>query len=123
MGLMKEDNSGYLIEDNFSDELNLALETKEGLYVISGCSHQGVSKIIDCAINATGINLVHSFIGGLHLAFADSELIFSTIDNLKKYRIKRFVVGHCSGENAITTLKNTFKGIDITTNYVGLKIK
>jgi 7,8-dihydropterin-6-yl-methyl-4-(beta-D-ribofuranosyl)aminobenzene 5'-phosphate synthase len=122
-GLMKENEKGELVVDDFCDELNLALETNNGLYVISGCSHQGVSNIIDCAIDATGVKDVHTFIGGLHLAFAKSDLIISTIDNLEKYEIKRFIVGHCSGEEAITLLKTKFKNKEIIINYVGLKEK
>jgi 7,8-dihydropterin-6-yl-methyl-4-(beta-D-ribofuranosyl)aminobenzene 5'-phosphate synthase len=122
-GLMKENEKGELVIDDFCDELNLALETNKGLYVISGCSHQGVSNIIDCAIDATRIKDIHSFIGGLHLAFAKRNQITSTVDNLEKYGIKRFIVGHCSGEEAIMYLKTKFKNQEIITNYVGLKTK
>jgi len=122
-GLMRMNCYGKLENDDFRDELNLALETTNGLYVISGCSHNGVTNIIDEAISATNETRVHSFIGGLHLAFANREVIENTVSKLKDYGVKRFVVGHCSGDYAINLLRKKLNNTEIITNFVGLKIK
>lgn len=122
-GLMRMNCYGELEDDDFRDELNLALETTNGLYVVSGCSHNGVTNIIDEAISATKATRVHSFIGGLHLAFANREAIENTVSKLEDYGVKRFVVGHCSGDYAINLLRKKLNNAEIITNFVGLKIK
>ncbi len=49
--------------ENKIEEQSLALELKEGLLVIAGCSHPGVSKIISAA---SKIDDIYGIVGGLH---------------------------------------------------------
>ena len=64
---------GVEIEDDFvMDDSAVAYETKDGIYIITGCSHSGICNIIDYAKKITGKNKVLGIIGGLHL-FEDDE--------------------------------------------------
>lgn len=119
-GLCEKDEDGVVREDSFSDELNLAIETSDGLYVISGCAHKGVINILREAQEVTGVNKIHTFIGGMHLNFANEKQIQNVLLELKKFNISRYVVGHCTGFEAITMMKAIMgTETEIVNNYVG----
>lgn len=119
-GLCEKQSDGVITDDSFSDELNLAIETPDGLYVISGCAHKGVINILKEAQKITGINKIHTFIGGMHLNFADETQIHDVLLELKKFNISRYVVGHCTGFDAIYMMKTMMGSeTEIVNNYVG----
>lgn len=57
--------------ENKIEEQSMALELEEGLLVIAGCSHPGVSKIISAA---SKIGEIFGILGGLH-DFEDYEVL------------------------------------------------
>lgn len=119
-GLCEKDANGAIRDDPFSDELNLALETPKGLYVISGCAHKGVINILHEAQKITGIDKIHTFVGGMHLNFANYTQIQDVLFELKKFRIQRYVIGHCTGFEAISMMKYMLENdTEIVNNYVG----
>jgi len=119
-GLLIRNIQGNLEDDKFEDELNLAIETPKGLVVISGCSHCGVINILEHAKNVTGVHEINTFIGGMHLTFASEQETLATINELKRFNIKRFIIGHCTGLDAIVLMKQSFPtDVEIINNYVG----
>jgi len=119
-GLLIRNAQGNLEDDKFEDELNLAIETPKGLVVISGCSHCGVINILEHAKKVTGVHEINMFIGGMHLTFASEQETLATINELKRFNIKRFIIGHCTGLDAIVLMKQSFpKDVEIINNYVG----
>lgn len=119
-GLLVRNSQGDLEDDTFKDELNLAIKTAKGLVVISGCSHRGVVNILEHAQRVTGINEINTFIGGLHLTFASESETLATINELKRFNIKRFIIGHCTGWDAINLMRQCLpKDVEIINNYVG----
>lgn len=121
-GLIVIDKNGKHQNDFFEDEINLAIEMPKGLYIISGCSHRGVINIIKEAQKITGVSKVDTFIGGMHLSFSSKEQIKSTINELKKMNIHRFIIGHCTGWEAINAIHNELgNNSDIINNFVGFK--
>jgi 7,8-dihydropterin-6-yl-methyl-4-(beta-D-ribofuranosyl)aminobenzene 5'-phosphate synthase len=74
----------------------------KGLVVLSGCSHAGIVNLLRHARNLTGIEKVHSIIGGFHLSGAFFERIISpTVEALNTLRPDVIVPGHCTGWKAI----------------------
>ena len=64
-------------------EMSLFVKTESGIVVITGCSHQGLDKIID---EAAKLGKVHAIIGGFH-----------GFDKLKKLKdINLIVPCHCT---------------------------
>ncbi|SFR87862.1 MBL fold metallo-hydrolase [Anaeromicropila populeti] len=122
-GLYIRDENGSVMEDLFLDELNLAFETDDGLVVMSGCSHRGVINVLQQAQKVTGIEKIHTFVGGMHLNFAseaDTRLIF---EELRKFGVKKYVVGHCTGWKAIAILQQMLgEEAEIIYNYVGYEL-
>ncbi len=89
-----------LIQDMFEDELVLGICLEEGLVAVVGCSHVGISSILDSIVERTGKTIL-AVIGGLHLIEADEERINQTIQEFRNKRIQRIAVSHCTGDIAV----------------------
>ena len=77
------------------DDTALAYRGREGVYVITGCSHSGISNIVEQAKRVTGQDRVMGVIGGFHLRQMDarSEAI---IDYLARENIPYLYPCHCT---------------------------
>lgn len=113
------ENNNTEIPDDFSHELSLALNTPNGLIIISPCSHNGAINIIDSCIKFTGRKNVRAFVGGLHFIDGPKASLESTrfLDNMHNHFPETTVfTGHCTGNEAKTELK---KGKKIEFFYTG----
>ncbi|MDL2217492.1 MBL fold metallo-hydrolase [Christensenellaceae bacterium OttesenSCG-928-M15] len=91
---------GEFVQDVFAEEMAFAADTKEGLVIVTGCSHNGVVNMIEHA-RARLNRPVHAVIGGTHLVDADEKQLEGTIAYLNNHpEIKRFIPLHCTGEAA-----------------------
>ena len=86
------------VQDDFPDEVCLALETKDGLVVLVGCSHPGILNMIAHVREVLGQE-VFAVYGGTHLKEADSDRIEATIEELKSLGVKVLGLSHCSGDH------------------------
>lgn len=77
----------------------------EWVMIISWCSHPGIIKIIDKAIEITWNKKIMWVIGWLHLVESDDEEIQKTIDYLKDTDIWFVIPGHCTWINAVNMMK------------------
>lgn len=90
---------GKKLKDAWEDDLvkedsALALKTKQGLWVITGCSHAGICSIIEYAKEITGCDQIAGVIGGFHL-LKKNEKLRKTIETLKNFKIHRLIPTHC----------------------------
>lgn len=97
------------VKDEFIDELNLVVETDEGLVVISGCAHRGMVNILYSAREYFQ-EKIWGIIGGSHLVRATPQRIKKTIDEFKKIDPGIIALGHCTGFEALCRFKKEFKG-------------
>ena len=74
----------------------------KGLVVLSGCAHAGIVNTVRHAQKITGVEKVHTVIGGFHLSGAKPELIQRTIADIKAIAPDYIVPTHCTGYEAIT---------------------
>lgn len=88
------------ITDIFEEEVTLAIDTNEGLVIISGCSHNGILNMVNTIQEKTGRE-VYAVIGGFHLLDATEEKIQNTIDRFKELDIEKIGLSHCTGPKAI----------------------
>lgn len=88
-------------------ELSLAINTPEGLFIVVGCSHPGIDKIVE---SAAAINPhIHLIAGGFHLVVtpdSDIEKIVTALHD--RFKVEYVAPGHCTGEPAFTALKSAF---------------
>jgi len=102
---LKDDQEFYL--DQFSDEICLGLKTAEGLVLLVGCSHVGIINIVEAVSKRTTLPII-GIIGGTHLIAADEKRCQETIQALKALQLKFLAVSHCTGDQHLEQLKETF---------------
>ncbi|MGM0445857.1 MAG: MBL fold metallo-hydrolase [Bacillota bacterium] len=109
MGEIRRDNDfeaqkplGYInwIDENSKDYLfddtALAYISKEGLVIITGCSHSGICNIVEQAKQVTKIDNVVDIIGGLHLRNPDQDKMEKTKKYIKDLNLKKLHACHCT---------------------------
>lgn len=90
------------------NELSLAVRTPEGLVVVVGCSHPGVEKVLQAAMEIDP--RVHSVTGGFHLVLTPAEevqRVAAILDDTLK--VRRIAPGHCTSELGFRILMDRFK--------------
>lgn len=88
-----EDGQTY----QFLDDSGLCINTKDGLIVISGCSHSGICNTIEYAKKLTGNKKVLAAMGGFHLKNIDSQTE-KTIEYMKNNKVKNIFCAHCTSD-------------------------
>lgn len=92
--------------DPIADEI--ALLTPSGV-LVQGCCHAGIINTVEhCREQAPDIP-IHTIIGGLHLLYASEERLAKTAEYLNGLPLKKLILLHCTGENAVAYLKEHVK--------------
>lgn len=117
-----------LTTDTFEDEQFLAIETESGLAVISGCSHRGITNILESARRiffsaetlarnreSDADSGAHSsearfrlVLGGFHLSNASDELADHVVHKLADMQITQLGCCHCTGVDNYARIKARF---------------
>lgn len=110
---MYEKRGDVLVRDDLSQELFIVIRKKEGVAVLTGCSHNGVLNILMTAEEK--FSPVKALAGGFHLsgtrrmgmhAFQEpGSEIQAIIRHINDNRIKKVYSGHCTGEKAFERLE------------------
>lgn len=98
---------GVLVPDEMEHEQFLAVRVKDagGIFVFSGCSHTGVETCVKYAHELFPGERIMALVAGMHLYGADTKLINSALDEILKLDVKMYVPLHCTGMEAICSLK------------------
>ncbi len=94
------------VEDPFTDEILLVIDTPKGLVVLVGCSHPGIRNMLD-AVQAHFDKPVYALLGGIHLLEAPKERISGTAEYFGELPLKYLGVCHCTGSAAGEVLHRT----------------
>ena len=86
---------GEYIDDYLYDDSALVYKGKDGLFIISGCSHSGICNIIEYAKKVCNDNRVVAVIGGFHLS-DDNHRLRETIKYFEENNIKEIYPCHCT---------------------------
>lgn len=102
--LNKMDNN-TLVEDQFDDELYLAIVKSGKLTLISGCAHRGISNVVRSAQEhfPLPLNLV---MGGMHTIHEESAKLERLANQFNLLKAERLVPCHCTGINQYAILKS-----------------
>lgn len=95
-------------EDFCMDDSALVYESKDGLVIITGCSHSGICNIAEHARNVTGEKRVADIVGGLHLLSCETSRLRETSDYLKSIGIREMHPCHCTDFAAKAALSQEF---------------
>ena len=99
---------GKTVQDTFPDDQSLILDTERGLILILGCAHSGMINIIHHVMDKTGKETFYAILGGTHLDFLTPEQLEGSITFLKKMKIEKIGVSHCTGMKAACRLHQEF---------------
>ena len=78
------------------------------LSLFGGCTHHGLEQLLDYTYSVLGIKQIDAFIGGLHLKGKSDKEIECNIEIARKYNVRRWIVNHCTGNDAIALWCNAF---------------
>ena len=105
--------NGYMYDD-FSHELSLVFDTKNGLIIFNSCSHAGIPNIIHEVKNALPDKKIYAYFGGLHMYGEENGEIICTFSDEEVKAMSDFLIdedvhvlytGHCTGNPAYLKLK------------------
>ncbi len=109
---------GILQEDYVREDSAIVYQGKEGLTIITGCSHSGICNIAEYAKKVCKDERIAGIIGGFHLLTV-SEQLSNTISYFKKNKIRNLYPCHCVSFEAKAEIH---KAIPIHPVGVGLHI-
>ncbi len=81
------------------DEEALIINTPKGLVVVTGCAHPGVVRMVERAMNLTGLG-VRLVVGGFHLSGRSEEAITGIVESFQRLGVEMVAPTHCSGDTA-----------------------
>ncbi len=99
------------VKDPFSDEQALVLKGKEGLAVLTGCCHRGLSALLESVHRLFPEEKVALVAGGLHMAGLDHSIWDEALESVKAHGVKRLVSFHCSGADWMDYAEEKLPGI------------
>jgi len=88
-------------------EQALVLNTREGLVVITGCSHPGINMMLKEIKSIFGKDIYMVF-GGFHLLNKTKQEMEDLISEMKSLGVKKCGATHCTGEMQIKMFKDSF---------------
>ena len=98
--------------DPIEDDTSVVMHLKDkGLVVLSGCAHAGIVNTVNYAREVTGIDKVHTVMGGFHLSGVLFEgIIDRTVAEMKKINPDFIIPCHCTGRKAIMEFEKAMPG-------------
>jgi len=96
IGFRGKPGTSERVPDDIMDDSALAYVGKEGLYIITGCSHAGICNIVSHAKKVTGVDRVVDIIGGFHLLNPPKTQLEGTVDYFKSLNLKKLHACHCT---------------------------
>ncbi len=88
--------NGEEVPDYLMDDTALAYKTREGIVVITGCSHSGICNIVEYAKKVCGDDRVLDIIGGFHLLKPSEARLKRTLAYMKKLSPREIHTCHCT---------------------------
>lgn len=103
--------------DEFNDELFLAIRNGQEISIVSSCSHRGITNMMDAAITCFGLP-INQIIGGFHIKNCRAGQLEVIELYLDRFSIKSIGVCHCTGIEKYAELACHFKS-KVFYNYTG----
>jgi 7,8-dihydropterin-6-yl-methyl-4-(beta-D-ribofuranosyl)aminobenzene 5'-phosphate synthase len=99
-------------------EQALAVETGDGLVVVTGCAHPGVVKMVRRAKESAG-DEVYLVMGGFHLGGTSQRQVKAVIADFRQLGVQRVAPCHCTGDRSIRVFAEEY-GADFIETGVGM---
>jgi 7,8-dihydropterin-6-yl-methyl-4-(beta-D-ribofuranosyl)aminobenzene 5'-phosphate synthase len=116
----KVEKDGVWTEDYLLDDSALAYKSKDGLVIITGCSHPGICNIIEYAKKICNETRIIDIVGGFHLQNPSEKQLKGTLDYLEKLNPPVVHACHCTDLKSKIALSKVVKIEEVG---VGLKLQ
>ncbi|MGB7799609.1 MBL fold metallo-hydrolase [Buttiauxella sp.] len=83
--------------DYVIDEGVLIYKSDQGLVIITGCGHRGITHIVRHCQNITGVRKIYALIGGFHLRCATPWELLRVRRFINQQQITKLMGCHCTG--------------------------
>ncbi|HZJ78516.1 MAG TPA: MBL fold metallo-hydrolase [Clostridia bacterium] len=100
--------NGETIHDLMTDEQALVFKTEKGLVVFLGCSHPGVTNILDFILKKYPNNKIDTLVAGMHLNNVEDDRLQSTMHYIEDLGVRKIYPLHCTGIVSISKMKSFF---------------
>ncbi|MCK5311395.1 MAG: MBL fold metallo-hydrolase [Desulfobacteraceae bacterium] len=112
---------GELEDDLVPEDSALVYKSKNGLVVITGCSHSGICNIIEYAKEICSEERVCDIIGGLHLQNPSKKQMDGTIEYISRLGVESVHACHCTDLQSKINLSKVTRikevGVGLVLNY------
>ncbi|MEE8605326.1 MAG: MBL fold metallo-hydrolase [Candidatus Aminicenantaceae bacterium] len=88
-------------------EQSLIINTKKGLIIVTGCSHQGIVNILKRAKKLFD-KPIYLVFGGFHLGGTAEAKVAAIIQDFKEIGVEKCGATHCTGDRPIELFKKAF---------------
>lgn len=88
-------------------EQSLLINTKKGLIIVTGCSHQGIVNILERAKELFD-RPIYLVFGGFHLGGMPDATVEEIIQRFKQLGVEKCGATHCTGDRPIELFKKAF---------------
>ena len=93
------------VEDNVPEDTAIAVDSPDGLVVISGCGHAGIINTLEYARKVVKDAPIHAAIGGFHLFGLADEQLEWTAGRLRELGLHYLLGAHCTGIEAVFRIR------------------
>jgi 7,8-dihydropterin-6-yl-methyl-4-(beta-D-ribofuranosyl)aminobenzene 5'-phosphate synthase len=108
-------------DDFLFDDSALVYQSREGLIIITACSHSGICNTVEYARKVCGEDKVVDIIGGFHMLNPSPEQLQKTMEYMKRLRPASVHACHCTDLNTKIELSNVVNikevGVGLTLEY------
>jgi 7,8-dihydropterin-6-yl-methyl-4-(beta-D-ribofuranosyl)aminobenzene 5'-phosphate synthase len=91
-------------------EQAMVVKAKEGLIVVTGCSHPLITDIVERVKKKFPEDGIFMVLGGFHLLEKDMREVELIAEKIKKLGVEKVGPTHCTGEKSIQVFREKFGG-------------
>lgn len=109
--------------DKIEDDQSMWFETDDGLVVLVGCCHSGLSNTIDYIRKISGIQKVRGVLGGMHLLQANEQRLNKTFEVMSNWNADFLIPCHCTGMASAKKMEAAIGSQTVKHGHAGMVIE
>lgn len=112
---------GELEDDLVPEDSAIAYKSKNGLVIMTGCSHSGICNIIEYAKKVCSEEKIYDVVGGLHLQNPSKTQMDGTLEYISRLGVESIHACHCTDLQSKIDLSKVTKikevGVGLVLSY------
>lgn len=109
--------------DKIEDDQSMWFETDEGLVILLGCCHSGLSNTIDYIRRISGMQKVRGVLGGMHLLQANAQRLSKTFDVMSSWKANFLIPCHCTGMDSAKKMEAAIGSQTVKHGHAGMVVE